>query len=284
MSKPICPNAIQNVYVDMAVQDQEIFHAAVTHNMDSSVYHLFSHGKSGELFIDGKWLGPKEIVKFLQPKIEQASSTIKYINIYGCEFAKGPKGREALKYLENKLNVSVAASINLTGKDGDWELEAGENPYVWSFLNYNYNLQCTEGYSVITGSNLGTNYPGTTSVQGQMPDGKTYTFSESSDNMYFSVINSGTSPENCLFVDDTYYTPASTGESISINTQPTLNGDIVEITFSSEVSNIVLQTSELSKVQIRIQGAGITGEQMLSGSPEVNFDDQNSIPNRLLPI
>ncbi len=46
-----------------------------------------------------------------------------HINIYGCEFAKGEKGNAAVSFLETFLDVSIAASDDITGTAGDWKLE-----------------------------------------------------------------------------------------------------------------------------------------------------------------
>jgi len=107
-----------------------------------STVHLFSHGRSGELLINGKWLQKEEIASFV--KIQYLLSNTQYLNIYGCEFAKGQKGRDAVLYLENTLGVSVAASTNITGKDGDWELEVGNTMKSVNLSSYKYNLQDTD--------------------------------------------------------------------------------------------------------------------------------------------
>ncbi|GAA3576464.1 DUF4347 domain-containing protein [Snuella lapsa] len=118
-------------YVDSSLYDKEFLQNEIKcSNGDVSTYHVFSHGKPGELFINGDWLNSFEIERFLKSRIQGLKSAINHINIYGCNFAKGEKGKQAVAYLEAALGVSVAASDDITGIDGDWELEitAEANP------------------------------------------------------------------------------------------------------------------------------------------------------------
>ena len=109
---------------------------------DKGIYHLFTHGRSGELLIEGKWLNAKEIALWIAKNIDLSNAQV--LNVYGCNFARGKKGRDAINYLENALMISIAASTNITGKDGDWNLETGSANTNWQNLSgYGYNLQCT---------------------------------------------------------------------------------------------------------------------------------------------
>ncbi|WP_411812029.1 DUF4347 domain-containing protein [Chryseobacterium scophthalmum] len=109
---------------------------------NSGTYHLISHGKSGKLLINGKWLNAKEITSFLSVRIQNSKNQIKHLNIYGCEFAKGENGKSAVAYLKKNLNISVSASDDITGKGGDWVLEAGVPVVIKGMENYAYSLQC----------------------------------------------------------------------------------------------------------------------------------------------
>ena len=40
------------------------------------------------------------------------------------------------------MGISIAASNNVTGTDGDWELEIGNNSIAFVVNDYKYNLQC----------------------------------------------------------------------------------------------------------------------------------------------
>lgn len=135
-------STVQNNFIDINVQEKTIFEKIVK-NRDNKSYNLFAHGKPGYLLINNQWLDAKEIVEFIKPKI---SNNITQLNIFGCEFALGKNGREAINYIEDKLNISVAASTNITGKDGDWILETSNNSsidFTAQFSNYQYNLAWT---------------------------------------------------------------------------------------------------------------------------------------------
>ena len=101
--------------------------------------YLFTHGRPGELLIDGKWLDANGIVNWYNNQYEQ--SNLEQLNILGCNFAKGRKGREAVTFLQDRLNLSIAASNDITGKDGDWDLEVGTNLVITEFSNYAFNLR-----------------------------------------------------------------------------------------------------------------------------------------------
>jgi len=60
---------------------------------------------------------------------------IEHLNIYGCEFAKDAIGKAAIHYLETALNISVSASNDITGVNGDWKLKVGQQ------LNYKIQFQ-----------------------------------------------------------------------------------------------------------------------------------------------
>jgi len=68
---------------------------------------------------------------------------IQSLNIYGCEFAKGKVGEDAVSYLESTLGLTVAASTNLSGNDGDWILEIGQPRAAIAVSEYKGNLQWT---------------------------------------------------------------------------------------------------------------------------------------------
>jgi hypothetical protein len=125
-----------NVFIDASVID-----FPVVENPDDGVFQLITHGKPGQLFIKGKWLAPEAIALFVKSSVGDAHQ-IKQLNIYGCEFGKGQKGREAIRYLEERLKMRVAASNNITGKGGDWKLEVGKPRSVLK-CNYAYNLQAS---------------------------------------------------------------------------------------------------------------------------------------------
>ncbi|MCB9261801.1 MAG: DUF4347 domain-containing protein [Flavobacteriales bacterium] len=128
----VLPN---NVFIDGKLENLKVPDSEC---IDKQVFHLFSHGRPGELLVNGQWMDAHQIAEFLQPQVKKST----HINIYGCEFGKGKVGREAVTYLEKTLGISVAASDDITGVDGDWDLEVGNgNADILKLVSYQGNLQ-----------------------------------------------------------------------------------------------------------------------------------------------
>jgi len=101
------------------------------------VFQIFAHGKSGQLLINNEWKAGVELGIWLKKVIPEG---IEHVNIYGCNFARGPRGEAAVAHLEWVLDVSIAASDDITGRDGDWELEFGNPISAIRLPNYEDNL------------------------------------------------------------------------------------------------------------------------------------------------
>src|SRR6056297_1138491 len=127
-----------NSYIDASLPDAHILRQAVK-NTEKSTFHLFSHGRPGELLINGQWLSKEGIANFINDKLKAKSQQPTAIHIYGCNFAQSAIGRAAVAYLEKELGISIAASTNLTGVDGDWTLEIGQQSL--DVDNYSHILQ-----------------------------------------------------------------------------------------------------------------------------------------------
>ncbi|QLE00027.1 DUF11 domain-containing protein [Galbibacter sp. BG1] len=138
-----CEDCVLNagIYIDAAVENPNELILASSGSYNSTTLQLFSHARPGMLFIQGKWLGKEEIANFLKTDLGIASRSIQHINIYGCEFAKGNIGCEAIAYLKTELNLTIAASNDITGIAGDWDLEVGPNFDALKFPAYPYSLQ-----------------------------------------------------------------------------------------------------------------------------------------------
>ncbi len=131
-----CPNYY---YIATTINDARLLEKSCQ-NLPSSSFQLFSHGKSGHLFLDNQWKNAPQISDWLQENKLLTEQT--QLNIYSCEFAKGEKGRNAVRYLEKTLGICIAASDDITGVDGDWELEVGNPSNTISVEEYTHNLQC----------------------------------------------------------------------------------------------------------------------------------------------
>ena len=147
------------VYIESSLEQKEqLWEALIKENLPG--FHLFSHGGPGELFIEGEWKNPVEIVDWLNNQEIWEGKSALYL--YGCEFAKGEKGKKAVQYLEEALGIPIAASDDLTGFGGDWELEAGEAKGFLSISTYPYTLQDTDGDGINDVSDLDSDNDGLT--------------------------------------------------------------------------------------------------------------------------
>jgi hypothetical protein len=124
----------RNIFIDDAVAD-----FPQIASKDKTVFQLVTHGRPGELFISGNWLNASQIAVFIKQRVGEHSRVF-YLNIYGCNFAKGRKGKEAVLFLEDNLKMHVAASSNVTGRGGDWTLEVGIPKNVLH-PSYSHSLQ-----------------------------------------------------------------------------------------------------------------------------------------------
>ncbi|MFK7920370.1 MAG: DUF4347 domain-containing protein, partial [Bacteroidia bacterium] len=128
----------KNFHIDQAVPAATFLEQALELSTEGQkVYHLFSHGKPGQLLLNGKWAGAKEIVRFLSQNITPETQEI---YLYGCNFARGDIGKEAVAYLAQSLEVKIAASNNITGQNGDWILEKNSVDMTAVFAAYPHSL------------------------------------------------------------------------------------------------------------------------------------------------
>ena len=131
-----------NIYIDESIEHSEQINLQI--QSFNSTLQLFSHGTPGHLFIEDEWKNAEEIVDWIN--IHYKSKKYNHINFYACNFAKGAKGKAAVSYIEKELAVSIAASDDVTGIDGDWELEVGNPIDVIELPQYKANLQsCSNG-------------------------------------------------------------------------------------------------------------------------------------------
>ncbi len=143
---------LNNIFIDASIDSSPLLTTA-ENIVSKDVFQLFTHGRSGELFINGQWRNVFEIEKWISTQVNL--SQINQINIYGCEFAKGEKGIAAVRYLKKKLGKQISASNNITGKGGDWNLEVGTPFSLKGLENYQGTLQNISGvinnYAAVSG-------------------------------------------------------------------------------------------------------------------------------------
>ena len=154
-------NSTSSIYLD---QDLEELEELIDMNLlEDDVYHLFAHGRPGELYLNNEWLSSKEIIEFLQARIidKAGSNPFSHLNIYACDFGKGKKGARALKELQSIFPQGIAASTNKVGNSnlgGDWEMEVilGSPKNILQIPNWDKTLQITFSFT--------NNYTNTTTL------------------------------------------------------------------------------------------------------------------------
>ncbi len=110
-----------------------------------SALHVFSHANAGSLNLGNSNLNSSTLQK-KQEKIKawgQAMSVEGDILLYGCNVAEGEVGVEFVSQLSGLTGADVAASDDLTGADGDWQLEVNQGEIQTRTLvasNYAQNL------------------------------------------------------------------------------------------------------------------------------------------------
>lgn len=125
-----------NLFVDGSVQGIQPL-LKFTNEEHPDVFHLFTHGKTGKLLIEGEWKDGVQLGEWLR---DVMPDNIQHVNIYGCNFARGQRGEAAINYLEWALGITVAASDDITGIGGDWDLEIGEPIGALKLSEYEDNL------------------------------------------------------------------------------------------------------------------------------------------------
>jgi hypothetical protein len=98
---------------------------ALEQRRDVKAIHIVAHGESGSLNLAGTTLteaslsGASELLDgWFTDRPERPE-----ILLYACDLARGPEGLAFIERLSNLAGADVAASTDVTGQGGDWELE-----------------------------------------------------------------------------------------------------------------------------------------------------------------
>ncbi len=128
-------NGVFNKTTQFEIQDLQ-------NSLISNDLLIFTHGRSGSLLVDGHWMAKEEIVPWIMSLDDVEGKSIR---IFSCEFGKGEVGQEAVAYISEQLGADVSASDDITGVDGDWDLEVGTQYSEVVLESFNGNLQTCAG-------------------------------------------------------------------------------------------------------------------------------------------
>lgn len=234
-------------FVDEAIPYKSLIVNSIQLNCDkTTTFQLFSHGKPGALLIEDEWLEGAQLINWME--INLPLENFKSLAIYGCAFAQGSVGIKAVCDLEEYFGLSVAASVDITGIDGDWILETNEDIATIEVDNYPYNLQCTGRSPITSGENvvLIDDIPsvlplcvGSVSNTAYITDSDTSNFAK----VDFAVCILGCDATIAVELDQTY--PTNTWAGFEISAGGLLVGlDILSTIDISTYKNDILQESQ----------------------------------------
>ena len=121
--------------------------------------HLIGHGSAGQILFGNAFLNNDTIdnYKSTLTSIGQSLSDTGDILFYGCNVTSTEQGKLLIKKISEITKADIAASDDLTGKGGDWELEKqfgliGEEEL--KVKNYNHALGSLSTTGVLSGSGV----------------------------------------------------------------------------------------------------------------------------------
>lgn len=120
----------QIVVIEADVDGIFVLSQLLADQRENSAIHILSHGSVGELSLGTAILNDKSMELIYKESLRTIGQALVQggdILVYGCEFANGSNGLQALKLLASLTGVDVTASDDPTGHeslDGNWELES----------------------------------------------------------------------------------------------------------------------------------------------------------------
>ena len=107
--------------------------------------HLIGHGSAGQIIFGNSTLNAESLNQYSDALrvIGGALTTSGDILFYGCNIAQSDAGQLLVQQIGNITQADIASSTDITGRDGDWELEhnVGEiETRAMAFKNFDGNL------------------------------------------------------------------------------------------------------------------------------------------------
>ena len=127
--------------------------------------HIIGHGSAGEILFGNAFLNNDTITNY-QPtlaSIGQSLTTSGDILFYGCNIASTEQGEILIKKISEITKADIAASDDITGKGGDWDLEKEEGFIDVKKLkvrHYDHSLDSLTSSGILANSKV--NYIATT--------------------------------------------------------------------------------------------------------------------------
>ena len=142
---------------------------------DINALHLIGHGSVGQIVFGNAFLNNETIdnYKSTLSSIGQSLTETGDILFYGCNVAGNEKGKLLIQKISEVTKADIAASDDLTGKDGDWVLENKlgiVETQNFKIGEYNHNLVSWGNMSLSSNSIDISRLYGTTIETSSTPD------------------------------------------------------------------------------------------------------------------
>ena len=126
---------------------------------DIDALHIIGHGSAGQILFGNAFLNNDTITNYQATlaSIGQSLTTSGDILFYGCNVASTEQGEILNKKISEITKADIAASDDLTGKDGDWDLEKEEGFIDVKKLkvkNYDHSLDSLTTSGIVSGSGV----------------------------------------------------------------------------------------------------------------------------------
>ena len=126
---------------------------------DIDALHIIGHGSAGQILFGNAFLNNDTITNYQATlaSIGQSLTTSGDILFYGCNVASTEQGELLIKKISEITKADIAASDDLTGKDGDWDLEKEEGFIDIKNLNvknYDHSLDSLTTSGIVSGSGV----------------------------------------------------------------------------------------------------------------------------------
>jgi VCBS repeat-containing protein len=121
--------------------------------------HIIGHGSAGEILFGNAFLNNDTITNYQSTlaSIGQSLTTSGDILFYGCNVASTEQGEILIKKISEITKADIAASDDITGKGGDWDLEKEEGFIDVKKLkvrHYDHSLDTLTTSGVVSGSGV----------------------------------------------------------------------------------------------------------------------------------
>ena len=150
---------------------------------DIDAVHIIGHASTGQVVLGNSILNSETINSF-STTLQSIGTSLTQdgdLLFYGCNLAQGEQGKLLIQQIGNITQADIAASDDITGKGGDWDLEKKygivETNGI-SVVDYKHSLlqngiSSLDGFVENTGTNLkaGNNDAGTAASASNHTDG-----------------------------------------------------------------------------------------------------------------